>query len=187
MKWQDGITDSIGHEFKQIFGDDKGQGSLACCSSLGRKRSDTIEQLNNNNMPFYINLDINLSVYTKAMAGILIGITLATWSNLGSTDILITLSHQSINIYVSPFIQLLISFMSSESSLYKSYTCVVLSCSIVSDSLQPHGLQPARHLCPWGFSRQEYNWSGMCVLLQIHVLDIHIYIQTFHLHISFSL
>ena len=92
-----------GHEFKQIFGDDKGQGSLACCTSLGHKRSDTIEQLNNN-MPFYINLDINLSVYTKAIAGILIGITLATWSNLGSTDIRITLSHQSINIYVSPFI-----------------------------------------------------------------------------------
>ena len=93
-----------GHEFKQILGDDKGQGSLACCSSLGCKGSDTTEQLNNNNMTFYINLDINLSVYTKAIAGILIGITLAMWSNLGSTDILITLSHQSIDIYVSPFI-----------------------------------------------------------------------------------
>ena len=31
---------------------------------------------------------------------------------------------------------------------------------IVSDSLRPHGLQPARLLCPWGFSRQEY-WSGL--------------------------
>ena len=30
----------------------------------------------------------------------------------------------------------------------------------MSDSLQPHGLQPARLLCPWGFSRQEY-WSGL--------------------------
>ena len=28
--------------------------------------------------------------------------------------------------------------------------------SVVSDSLRPHGLQPARLLCPWGFSRQEY-------------------------------
>ena len=27
------------------------------------------------------------------------------------------------------------------------------------DSLWPHGLQPTRLLCPWGFSRQEY-WSG---------------------------
>ena len=35
-----------------------------------------------------------------------------------------------------------------------------LNCSVVSDSLQPHGLQPARLLCPWGFSRQEY-WSGL--------------------------
>ena len=27
-------------------------------------------------------------------------------------------------------------------------------------TLQPHGLQPARLLCPWGFSRQEH-WSGL--------------------------
>ena len=27
------------------------------------------------------------------------------------------------------------------------------------DSLQPCGLWTTRHLCPWGFSRQEY-WSG---------------------------
>ena len=31
---------------------------------------------------------------------------------------------------------------------------------VVSDSLQPHGLQPARLFFPWGFSRQEY-WSGL--------------------------
>ena len=28
------------------------------------------------------------------------------------------------------------------------------------DSLRPHGLQPSRLLCPWGFSRLEY-WNGM--------------------------
>ena len=33
-------------------------------------------------------------------------------------------------------------------------------CLVKSDSLQPHGLYPARLLCPWGFSRQEY-WSGL--------------------------
>jgi len=33
--------------------------------------------------------------------------------------------------------------------------CAVLSCSVVSDSLQPHGLEPAR-----AFSRQEY-WCGL--------------------------
>ena len=37
---------------------------------------------------------------------------------------------------------------------------IVLSQSVVSDSLQPHGLQPAKLLCPWGFSRQEY-WRGL--------------------------
>ena len=30
--------------------------------------------------------------------------------------------------------------------------CVyVLSCQVVSDSLESHGLQPAKLLCPWGF------------------------------------
>ena len=37
---------------------------------------------------------------------------------------------------------------------------LLLSHSVVSDSLQPHGLQPTRLLCPWGFSRPEY-WSGL--------------------------
>ena len=36
----------------------------------------------------------------------------------------------------------------------------VLSHSVVSNSLQPYGLQPARLLCPWGFSKQEY-WSEL--------------------------
>ena len=31
---------------------------------------------------------------------------------------------------------------------------------VVSDSLQPRGLQPARLLCPWGFSGKEL-WSGL--------------------------
>ena len=30
----------------------------------------------------------------------------------------------------------------------------------MSDSLWPHGLQPFRFPCPWGFSRQEY-WNGL--------------------------
>ena len=42
-----------------------------------------------------------------------------------------------------------------------SRVCVVLSHSVMSDSLRRHGLQPARHLRPLGFSRQEYwiRWS----------------------------
>ena len=37
---------------------------------------------------------------------------------------------------------------------------VTVSRSVVFDSLQPHGPQPARLLHPWGLSRQEY-WSGL--------------------------
>ena len=37
-----------GHEFEQTPGDCEGQGSLACCSPWGRKKSDMTEQLSNN-------------------------------------------------------------------------------------------------------------------------------------------
>ena len=42
--------------------------------------------------------------------------------------------------------------------IYIYFRCVVTKvCPIL---LRPHGLLPARLLCPWGFSRQEY-WSGL--------------------------
>ena len=37
-----------GHEFEQTQGDGQGQGSLACCSTWGQRKSDTTERLNNN-------------------------------------------------------------------------------------------------------------------------------------------
>ena len=45
MKWLDGIR-LDGHEFEQALGAGDGQGGLACCSSWGRKESDTTERLN---------------------------------------------------------------------------------------------------------------------------------------------
>ena len=35
-----------GHEFEQASGAGDGQGSLECCSPLGRKESDVTERLN---------------------------------------------------------------------------------------------------------------------------------------------
>ena len=46
MRWLDGITDSMDVGFGWIPGVGDGQGGLACCSSRGRKESDTNEQLN---------------------------------------------------------------------------------------------------------------------------------------------
>ena len=42
------------------------------------------------------------------------------------------------------------------------HCCAVCALSrfVLSDSLRLHGLQPARLVCPWWFSRQEY-WSGL--------------------------
>ena len=42
------------HESEQTLGDSKGQRSLVCCSSLGRKESDTTWRLNNNNNNIYM-------------------------------------------------------------------------------------------------------------------------------------
>ena len=39
-------------------------------------------------------------------------------------------------------------------------TACMCACLVVFDFLYPHGLQPARLLCPWNFSRHEY-WSGL--------------------------
>ena len=36
-----------GHEFEQTQGDSEGQGSLACCSPWGHKKSNTTERLHN--------------------------------------------------------------------------------------------------------------------------------------------
>ena len=44
--------------------------------------------------------------------------------------------------------------MGSKSLSLLSYA--ILSCSVVSNFLRPHGLLPTRLLCPWGFSRQDY-------------------------------
>ena len=40
-------------------------------------------------------------------------------------------------------------------------TCVCVSRSVVSDSLQPHGLQPARLLCPWHIPGKKTKWVAV--------------------------
>ena len=47
VRWHQWLS---GHEFEQTPGDAEGQGSLACCSPWGHKKSDTTEKLNNNKM-----------------------------------------------------------------------------------------------------------------------------------------
>ena len=38
------------------------------------------------------------------------------------------------------------------------------SCSVVSDSSRPHGLQPTRFLCPWGFPGKSTGVGCHCLL-----------------------
>ena len=40
----------------------------------------------------------------------------------------------------------------------KEMCAVLYLVTQLSNSLRPHGLWPAWHLCPWEFTRQEY-WS----------------------------
>ena len=46
MRWLDGITDSMDVSLSESPGVGDGQGSLACCDSLGCKESDVTERLN---------------------------------------------------------------------------------------------------------------------------------------------
>ena len=48
----------------------------------------------------------------------------------------------------------------AQSCLSTCLRLLVVSKSHVRLFCDPHGWQPARLLCPWGFSRQEY-WSGL--------------------------
>ena len=41
------------------------------------------------------------------------------------------------------------------------------SCSVVSDSSRPHGLQPTRLLCPWDFAGKSTGVGCHCLLLSI--------------------
>ena len=42
--------------------------------------------------------------------------------------------------------------------VYITSNFVVFSCSVLSDSLRSHGLQPARLLCPWHFQAKILEW-----------------------------
>ena len=48
------------------------------------------------------------------------------------------------------------------SFLEKKWKSESVSGPVMSDSLGPHGLKPARLLCPWEFSRQEYQSGLSC-------------------------
>ena len=45
-------------------------------------------------------------------------------------------------------------------STRQTFSACVLSCSIVSNSLQPQGLQPASLLCPRDLPERQEYWSG---------------------------
>ena len=47
MRWLDGITDPMDMSLSKLREIAKDRGSLACCSSWGRKELETTEQLNN--------------------------------------------------------------------------------------------------------------------------------------------
>ena len=87
--------------------------------------------------------------------------------SLLSLDVLITAA-----VFFPSFLFLLIALHCCDSfcctAKWISYThtcCALFSHSVVFKALQRHGLKPARLLCPWGFSRQEY-WRGLHALLQ---------------------
>ena len=64
-------------------------------------------------------------------------------------------------LFAETWMGLEIVIQSEDSQKEKNKCCMCLqSRSVMFNSLWPYGLQPARLLCPWGFSRQEC-WSGL--------------------------
>ena len=49
------------------------------------------------------------------------------------------------------------------------------SCSVVSDSQRPHGLQPSRFLCPWGFPGKSTGVGCHCLLQLVMLVCIFTY------------
>ena len=52
------------------------------------------------------------------------------------------------------------------------------SCSVMSDSSRPHGLQPTRLLCPWDFPGKSTGVGCHCLLwllIQRYIIKVHDY------------
>ena len=70
-------------------------------------------------------------------------------------------SHQALSIFTFYF------------QIYQNvYICVMLSYSVVSNSLQPHGLQPTMLLCPWDFPGQNTGVGCHALLVDLPNLGI---------------
>ena len=54
------------------------------------------------------------------------------------------------------------------------FVCVCVSCSVVSNSLQPHGLWPTRLLCPWDFPGKNTGVGCHFLLQRVSLDDINI-------------
>ena len=102
-----------------------GQGGLVCCSPWGHRESDTTEQLNWTELNVVYHIDWLCILKNPCIPGIS-----PTWSEC-MKSIINLLQDRPIYSIVSV-----------------GHVCV---CSVVSNSLWPHGLQLARLLCPWNF------------------------------------
>ena len=58
-----------------------------------------------------------------------------------------------------------IQLYSHPPSLYCHWEALSVSRSVVPDSLQPHGLQPTRLLCPWYFQARILEWVAIWLSL----------------------
>ena len=55
-------------------------------------------------------------------------------------------------------------FETGERSLFNFIPSESVSCSVLSNSLQPHGLQPTRLYCPWNFPSKNTGMGSHFLL-----------------------
>ena len=120
-----------GHGFGWTPGVGDGQGGLACCGSWSRKELDMTERLNwTEPCPHSCQMSLVLIIHLP--------------ENHSSHWILVFWSTFSFLLWLTAILFPTWGFLSSGPSL----SSVQFSCSVVSDSLQPHELQHSRPPCP---------------------------------------
>ena len=86
-----------------------------------------------------------------------------TYITLQSNNCQMSSYHSSPPIQLTPFI----CFARPEPCSLLGSKSESVSCSVASDLLQPHGLQPARLLCPWDFAGKNTGVSCHILLQRI--------------------
>ena len=118
-------------------GESQGQGSLVGCRLWGCTESEQLKRLSSSSSS---SQSISILQFKKRV------------------HFAFTPFRDSIN-YISNLLLYLYKYQLYVNILFS--VGITVSCSVVSDSLQPHGLHPTRLLCPWDSQARILEWVAI--------------------------